>query len=98
MLPLFPINTTDGEYIYNDYSLEKYLESKGIPFNDLKEYLTPSVPQGDNWELIADSYYNNLVSIYNLLEKLAEELENGTKRKKTYAKELWGILNNEFEI
>lgn len=98
MLPIFPINTTDDEYIYNDYSLGEYLESKGIPFNDLKEYLTPVVPQGDDWEAIADSYRNNLASIYNLLEDLANELENGNKRKKTYAKELWGILNNEFEI
>jgi hypothetical protein len=98
MLPFFPINTTDGKYIYNDYSLGEYLESKGIPFDDLKEHLTPVIPQGDDWEAIADSYRNNLASIYNLLEDLANELENGNKRKKTYAKELWGILNNEFEI
>lgn len=53
---------------------------------------------GDDYELIADGYHTELVSIYNLLEELADELETGTKRKKTYAEQLRTILRNEFSI
>ena len=97
-------DTVDGVFIHDERGLREYLIKKGIDYDELDDYykekysVEPDKNTGDDYELIADGYHTELVSIYNLLEELADELETGTKRKKTYAEQLRAILRNEFSI
>lgn len=98
-------DTVDGVFIHDERGLREYLVKKGIDYDELEDYYKEKFSydsscenSGDDYELIADGYHTELVSIYNLLEELADELETGTKRKKTYAEQLRVILRNEFSI
>lgn len=85
----------DGKVAYNRESAIDILSDYGIAEDDIKEFaalvleseLTTLYNQvedarkGDNWELIADDYYNAIVSAVNLIDEQLEKprLQNARK-------------------
>ena len=89
-------DTVDGVFIHDERGLREYLIKKGIDYDELDDYYKEKYSvesdnnTGDDYELIADGYHTELVSIYNLLEELADELETGTKKRK--------LMRNSLEL
>lgn len=77
----------DGKVAYNRESAIDILSDYGIAEDDVIEFAelvleselktlynqVEDARKGDNWELIADDYYNAIVSAVNLID---EQLEN----------------------
>lgn len=77
----------DGRVAYNRESALDILGDYGLAEDDIKEFaalvleseLTTLYNQvqdarkGDNWELVADDYYNAIVSAVNLIDEQLEE-------------------------
>lgn len=80
------ITFPDGRVAYNRESAIEILGDYGLSEDDVKEFaalvleceLTTLYNQvqdarnGDNWELIADDYYNAIVSAVNLIDEQLE--------------------------
>lgn len=95
----------DGRVAYNRESAMDILREYGIAEDDITEFaalvlegeLTTLYNQvqdarkGDNWELIADGYYNAIVSAINLID---EQLEKPRLRN---ARQLLEEVKNQLE-
>lgn len=101
-----PMTADDGTFIYSEYELREFLEKHGIDLNEIKKYYQEEAEQEieyiknhtDNWELIADGYHTELVNLYNLLDELADSLEEGRHQKAYYAEEVRHIMRHGFSI
>lgn len=87
-------------------TLHQFLEKHGIDLNEIKKYYQEEAEQEidyikthtDNWELISDGYHTELVNLYNILDELADSLEEGRHTKAYYAEQVRDIMRNEFSI
>lgn len=101
-----PMTTEDGTFIYSERELQLWLEKQGIDLQEIKKYYQEEAEQEidyikthtDNWELIADGYHTELVNLYNLLDELADSLEESRHAKAYYAEQVRDIMRNEFSI
>ena len=101
-----PMTTEDGTFIYSKRELQLWLEKQGIDLQEIKKYYQEEAEQEidyikthtDNWELISDGYHSELVNLYNILDKLADSLEEGRHTKACYAEQVRDIMRNEFSI
>ena len=78
------LNTEDKTYIYNEFEMKEILKSVGFLWEDVldffKSYFEPEKCTGDNWELIADGYYTNMMACREELENI--ELEQKSEARK----------------
>lgn len=78
------ITLNDGTYLYNNYQVVAYLSSLGFDTEELKEILSPELDmtladKGDDWEAIADGYYNAYQNLCNEVEAECEKFLAGRK-------------------
>lgn len=101
-----PMTAGDGTFIYSERELQLWLEKQGIDLQEIKKYYQEEAEQEidyikthtDNWELISDGYHSELVNLYNILDELADLLEEGRHTKAYYAEHVRDIMRNEFSI
>ena len=98
---MFPIILDDKTFIYNRYSLDEYLSSLGFYVRDLEEIYSEEAnhrldcleASRDEYELAADYYSNQLVSLGNELEELVDNLASGKGgTKKEYAARIKNMI------
>lgn len=86
----FPSMTTgDGTFIYSERELQLWLEKQGIDLQEIKKYYQEEAEQ----EIDYIKTHTD-----NLLDKLADSLEEGRHTKAYYAEQVRDIMRNEFSI
>lgn len=79
------IMLNDGTYLYNSSQVFDYLLSLGFVREDLEETLVYEldIPQqkesGDDWEAIADGYYNAYQNLCNEVDAECDKFLSGRK-------------------
>lgn len=85
------ITLNDGTFIYSADQLRDYLASLGFDpennFEEIRYTVNPSSydvehgieEEGDNWELIADGYYNAYTNLCNEIEAECKKFLNDRK-------------------
>ena len=75
------LNNENKTYIYNEFEMKETLKSIGFLWEDVldffKSYFEPEKCTGDNWELIADGYYTNMMACREELENISLKLRRG---------------------
>lgn len=96
----------DGTFAYNHESALDIMLNHGVSVDDAKEFARmllgeeyrelviaadENTVRGDNWELIADGYYNAIVSAINLIDEALD------KPRITKARETFEQVKNQLE-
>lgn len=89
----------DGTFLYNNYQVVDYLILKGFEPEELKDILAPepkdNMECGDDWETIADGYYNAYQNLCNEIEAECEKFLSGRKiTKANFVKWLKDIMED----
>lgn len=77
------------EYIYSEDKLREYMAKFGVSYDALYEKgyedCSSYCTSGDDWELIADGYYQNMMACRNELFAIADILLSGRGMTKAVA-------------